>query len=413
MTLIKKIVFIVLLVSNFILFGQKPDKAFVAIINDTVPVSLNANWKYHQGDNKEFATYNFNDSLWDTIAIQLDLDKIPKGTFTGNCWFRLKVVIDSSLVQQPLGLTLSHSGASEIYIDGKLVHHFGKVGLSKADEQPFSPMEVIGIKLDHREYHSIAIRYSKHHYLENYKSYDKNEAGISIEINELNKTIAYETRLKSVVIFTMVLLFGILFTLSFVHFLLYIFYKKHKVNLYYSLFTFFFSLFFFCLALVMIIHAPFIQLFIQYYIFVLIPLLFFMLITFLYSLFYSPFPKIFWIAVVLTFLSLLFFFIKIGFNELVLTTQALFIIVEAVRVIIRAMIKKHKGANILGVGIFFFALFIVGIIIVAFSIGSNLNITVNCPFGILMVLLLFLALISIPISMSVYLAKDFASVNKD
>ena len=137
----------------------------------------------------------------------------------------------------------------------------------------------------------------------------------------------------------------------------------------------------------------------------------FMLITFLYSLFYNPFPKIFWVAVVLTFFSLLFFFVKLGYNELVITAQALFVSIEAVRVIIRAMIKKYKGANILGVGIFSFALFVVGIILVAYLVGGTLNITISGPVGILLALLVILALLSIPISMSVYLAKDFATVN--
>ena len=409
MTPIKNTLFIALLLGSIVLCGQNPDKALVSVVTDTV---LNKIWKYHQDDNMEWAKYDFDDSTWDTLAISLDLDEIPKETFKGNCWFRLKVVIDSSLANQPLGLILSHTGASQIYIDGKLVHQFGKVGTNKADEKPYSPNEIpIGIVFDQREYHLIAIRYSNHHYLENYEKYEENKAGISIAINALNEIVAEETRMQNIMLFTFVLLFGILFTLSFVHFLLYTFYKKHKVNLYYSLFALFFSLLFLGSAVLQIIHIPSLQLFIEYYIYVLIPLMLFMLITFLYSLFYNPFPKIFWVAVVLTFFSLLFFFVKLGYNELVITAQALFVSIEAVRVIIRAMIKKYKGANILGVGIFSFALFVVGIILVAYLVGGTLNITISGPVGILLALLVILALLSIPISMSVYLAKDFATVN--
>lgn len=413
MTPIKNILItVLLLLSSFILYGQKTDKAFASINTDTVPVHLNSIWKYHKSDNLEWAKHDFDDSTWDTIAINLDLDEIPKETFTGNCWFRQKIVIDSSFVNQPLGLTLSHDGASAIYINGKLIYQYGKVGLNKTDEKAYSPDVIpIGIVFDQREYHSIAIRYSNHRYLENYNRYEVNKAGLSITINKLNETIAQETRMQNIIIFNFVLLFAILFTLSFVHFLLYLFYKKHTVNLYYSLFTFFFSLLFFGTVLLMIIHTPSLKLFIEYYIYILIPLMFFMFITFLYALFYHPFPKIFWIAVVLTFFPLLFFFVKVGYNELLITAQALFIIVEAVRVISRAMIKRYKGANILGVGIFSFALFVIGIIVVAFSAGENLNITISGPIGILLALLLTFALLSIPISMSVYLAKDFATIN--
>jgi serine phosphatase RsbU (regulator of sigma subunit) len=108
---------------------------------------------------------------------------------------------------------------------------------------------------------------------------------------------------------------------------------------------------------------------------------------------------------------LLFFFVKVGYNELVITAQALFVIIEAVRVIIRAIIKNYHGANILGVGIFSFAIFIIGIIMVAFSVGDTVHINISGSFGLLLAILVVLALLSIPISMSVYLAKDFATVN--
>lgn len=412
MTPIKSALITALLLSSFILCAQKKDKAIAYINTDTIPVYLNTIWKYHQGDDINWAKHDFDDSTWDTIAIALNLDEIPKETFTGNCWFRLRVVIDSSLVNLPLGLTINHTGASEIYINGKLVHQYGKIGLNKINEKPYSPDEIpIGFVFDQREYHTIAVRYSNHRYFENYNRYEENKAGLSITINKLNETVARETRMQNILMFTFMLLFGILFTLSFVHFLLYIFYKKHKVNFYYSLFTFFFSMLFFYSALLMVIHIPFLQLFIEYYIYMLIPLMFFMLITFLYSLFYSSFPKIFWVVVVLTFITLLFFFVKVGFNDLIITIQALFVIVEAIRVIIRAMIKKHKGANILGVGIFLFALFIIGIVVTAYFSQNNINITISGPLGLLLALFLISALLSIPISMSVYLAKDFATIN--
>jgi serine phosphatase RsbU (regulator of sigma subunit) len=412
MKFIKNIFFIVILINGSIVSGQKTDKSLVSIITDTTPVSLKKVWKYHQGDNVEWAKYDFNDVDWDTLDIGLNLDEIPKETFKGNCWFRLRIVVDSSLVNKPLGLILSHTGASEVYIDGKLVHQFGKIGLNKTDEKPYSPDEIpIGIVFDEREYHLIAIRYSNHNYLTNYENYEENKAGISIAINNLNETTADEIRINNITLFVFVLLFGILFALSFLHFLLYLFYKKHKVNLYYSLFALFFSLLFLGSALLQIIHIPSIQLFIEYYIYMLIPLSLFMLITFLYSLFYSPFPKIFWAAVILTFFPLLFFFVKVGYNELVITAQALFVIIEAVRVIIRAIIKNYHGANILGVGIFSFAIFIIGIIMVAFSVGDTVHINISGSFGLLLAILVVLALLSIPISMSVYLAKDFATVN--
>ncbi|MCB0381710.1 MAG: hypothetical protein KDD24_10680, partial [Flavobacteriales bacterium] len=51
------------------------------------------------------------------------------------------------------------------------------------------------------------------------------------------------------------------------------------------------------------------------------------------------------------------------------------------------------------------------IIMVAFSVGDTVHINISGSFGLLLAILVVLALLSIPISMSVYLAKDFATVN--
>jgi len=249
-----------------VLFNYNLLSAFV--YTDSSIIHLNKLWKYHKGDNLKWADVNFNDSQWEYIDTHLNLDEIPKDAFTGICWFRTKVVIDSNVLFQPIGMIVNHLGASEIYVDGKLAHRFGKVGLDKETEQAFYPNNIpIGITFDNRKVHIIAIRYSNQHYQENYKKYDAKNAGISISAEELNKTIEKTTTLQSLLILVFGLLSGILLALGDVHLLLFLFYKKHKANLYYSFFTYIFSVFFFSVALMTIIKIPAIQIFIKYYIF--------------------------------------------------------------------------------------------------------------------------------------------------
>lgn len=392
------------------------EKYFFTVISnhDSDAVYFNPTWKYQKGDNPNWADYNFNDSDWNAINVKLDLDSLPKNAFEGICWFRTTIVIDSSLKNTSLGLIISHLGASEIYIDGKLVNSFGKVGLTKNDEQGFDSGGIpIGVVFDNKDYHVIAIRYSNQHYLDNYQHYEKNNAGIAISLEELNASITRKTNTNNTLIFLFIFLFGLLFALSFVHLLLFFFYKRHQSNLYYSLFTLIFSLLFLFPAIAVMSQSPAIIMFVDYYVDTLIPLLFYTLVMFLYSLFYHPFPKIFWVLSGLTFLTLLFIFFINGIADILIFGQAIFVVVEAIRIIIRALKNKYRGSKILGTGVLFFTTLISVVLLLIFVKQGDFTFNLSGPFGFVVAFLALLALLSVPISMSVYLAKEFSMINKD
>src|ERR1051326_3325237 len=90
-------------------------------------VQLNKFWKYHKGDDMKWADPSFDDSQWPHMDPSLDFEKMPEGTFENIGWFRLHIEVDSQFVDQTLGLMLTQSGASEIYLDGKLLYAFGKI----------------------------------------------------------------------------------------------------------------------------------------------------------------------------------------------------------------------------------------------------------------------------------------------
>ncbi|MEZ5148255.1 MAG: adenylate/guanylate cyclase domain-containing protein [Bacteroidales bacterium] len=84
--------------------------------------------------------------------------------------------------------------------------------------------------------------------------------------------------------------------------------------------------------------------------------------------------------------------------------------IELTRVIIRAMIKKYDGAWIIGVGVLFFILFFAIVLIYVIRYG-DLSVNGESTFAMFFAFALLLAVLSIPISMSVYLARDFAKTN--
>ena len=392
--------------------GSSGLNSTVLMSDDLVP--LDQLWIYHKGDNPTWSNLDLDDSRWSEIESKLNLNEIPDTVFEGICWFRTKFKIDSTLVNKPLGLVVAQSGASEIYIDGKLVANYGTVGLNKETELAYHPGPMpLAIFLDSREEHQIAIRYSNHRYLEAMSRYEVLRAGPTVSIKDLNESTKGTIATEVMVSFMFTLIFGLLFAFSFIHLLIYLFYKRHKSNLYYSLFTFVFSLFFLFPTIGMIGHDPSVNMFVGHYIYFLIPLLLFSLTRFMYSLFYDRLPKVFWALTILTVVTILVsYFFEV--NNWLIIVQAAFGLFEAVRIIIRGLIKKQQGSKILGTGVLLFvALISAVVILIIITTDGQFEFNISGVFGLLLLGLILLALLSIPLSMSVYLARVFATVNKN
>jgi serine phosphatase RsbU (regulator of sigma subunit) len=120
------------------------------------------NWKYQPGDDPQFADPQFDDRAWETLnGTAITLDRIPKSGWRGLGWFRLRLKADPALAQQPLALVMVHYGASEVYLDGKLVQRFGAVGTTPDTEVAYNPNTLpINIVLDARGEHVLAVRHS-------------------------------------------------------------------------------------------------------------------------------------------------------------------------------------------------------------------------------------------------------------
>jgi predicted transporter len=86
---------------------------------------------------------------------------------------------------------------------------------------------------------------------------------------------------------------------------------------------------------------------------------------------------------------------------------------DSVFAVIFAIIRRVKGARIIGTGILFFCLFILTIFAMALVKGGRMDINDSTVGGQILVIFLALAILSIPVSMSVYLAWNFSSVNQN
>ena len=124
-------------------------------------IVLDKGWKFQAGDNNEWADPNFNDNSWHTIDPSKDIYFLRQVRKADVGWFRLRLEVNSALFNQTLALIISQVGASEIYLNGRLLYKFGQVSKDYGKEKthymynrPFS------FQLGNRVNQVIAVRYS-------------------------------------------------------------------------------------------------------------------------------------------------------------------------------------------------------------------------------------------------------------
>ncbi|RYY56546.1 MAG: hypothetical protein EOO09_06290, partial [Chitinophagaceae bacterium] len=97
------------------------------------------------------------DSLRNTSAIQFDS---PRG-WNGIGWFGMWVKADTSLIGKKMSFRINHDGASEIFVDGRQVGGYGKLGSSKEQmEAVRAPRDLIPMWFTDTAPHLIVIHYS-------------------------------------------------------------------------------------------------------------------------------------------------------------------------------------------------------------------------------------------------------------
>ena len=150
-------------------------------------------WKYHPGDDPEWANPTFDDTGWESTNTLMFRPELPESGWEGIGWFRLRLSVpDERLWNMPLALhVLFQAGASEIYLDGELIYKFGTVGTRKGEEKPYWKRDPQVISFSGKTDPLIAIRYS------NFSPYQLTPMlGFSLRLAPLNDSI--EVRVNGV-----------------------------------------------------------------------------------------------------------------------------------------------------------------------------------------------------------------------
>ena len=140
------------------------------ISNDTFYLSkipehgilLDKGWKFHAGDNAEWAGPGYDDSQWKNLNPDIDIHHLLKqNKDAGIGWFRLKIKVDSSVQDSSAALVISQVVASEIYLNGQLLYSFGTVSADYNKEKTYTLRDrPFIIRFARQSTQELAIRYS-------------------------------------------------------------------------------------------------------------------------------------------------------------------------------------------------------------------------------------------------------------
>ena len=404
--------------------GQGMDNLTIDSLQNGKSLELDKlDWKYSPNDEPRFADPQFDDRAWETLnGTAITLDNIPQSGWRGLGWFRLRLQVDPALANQPLALVMVHYGASEVYLDGKLIERYGTVGATPETEVEYNPNTVpLGIVLDGRSEHVIAVRHSCmamrdanswwSHWLHRLASRQllkiytnrTNEfgAGFGIGMQELKQAQAKIDLLKSpngrgfsLYVSCFALAIGLL------HLLLYWFYPGQRANFFFGLFACFAFVLFTSQYLLHVGHYGATGIiFVQVVNGLSLYLLEVFLLAFFYTVFLLRLPRLFWLwGVVATGFWLIAQFVLLQREIMIFLALVL---VELLRVVIQAIRKRVDGAWILGIGMLLCGIVLL-ILALYLSNGALAPLTLRVigVFGLIL-------------PPSIFLARRFAHTNLD
>ncbi len=403
-----------MLVSAMLYCRDKPVAYFILTANNLhqYPNYIYENWRFSEADSTGMAALTYYDSNWKEVNPFMEISDLVNTKFKGLGWFRLHFISDSSVSGKPLAMTLKHFGASEIYIDGKLIKTFGIIN-GPDSSQYYDPREVpfIFIVKETGE-HVLAVHYANYRAEKNFNTYGYIKAGFELMIGLADDYIFIKNHRSTMLPSMLMLMGGIFLALCLIHLFLFFYHRSDTSNL-------FFSLFMFCIGCLFIIafvgystNSPSLALNGIFLVNLLILVACISLSGFIKVLFFKKNWRFIIVIIIggVCFLMQIFGFLSYTFLTAVLIISVSF---EAVFTIIFGMIKRIKGAGIIGTGILFFTLLILTLFAISIASGGKFDINDSTENGQIWELILVLALLSIPVSMSLYQAWRFASVNKD
>ncbi|SDI67687.1 response regulator [Mucilaginibacter sp. P25] len=188
-------------------------------------------WFFHPEINNANTPPDARSGGWEAVQYTaFGTDKLPAG-WKGIGWFNIWVKAGKDVAGQKFGLRINHDGASEIFIDGEPIGGYGKIGHPvEATEANRAPLEMIPFWLKDNAPHLVTIHYANPFGV--YRNF------VGFEVLLTNYDLYSKRIMRARTLYNFVpMCAAAAFILGLLHFLLFLFYPKQKLNFYYALFV--------------------------------------------------------------------------------------------------------------------------------------------------------------------------------
>lgn len=182
---------------------------------------------------------------WRPVETTFDQPGQFPRTWSGLAWFRLDIEIPEELTGTPLALRLEQAGASQLYIDRELVATYGRPAAESARETIYDPKGVpLSVVFDRPGRHEILLRYSSSAvanprlgpWLTNHRG-----AGFHLRLDLPQRAVQEVTTLRLLHLLLNIGGGSLALGFAILHGLIYLFHRRHRGNLWFSLFAFCFA----------------------------------------------------------------------------------------------------------------------------------------------------------------------------
>ncbi len=236
-----------------IAFVTKAQTQQITILDSTLNnqwLTLNKDWRYQKGDNMNWAKPDFGDASWKRSSnnnLNMPDGKNAIANPGEIVWFRKQIKADSTL-NKAIVLNISQLGASEIYLDGKLIHQLGKVS-SAINEVIFNNpyTQILELPLQKTKEQVLAVRFVNAQY--KFPIYNITKGGIRIAVSTLsnansedvikNNRIAANRQSENNWYITL----GVAILMFIIFLSFFLFFPSEKINLHFASSLFFLILF--------------------------------------------------------------------------------------------------------------------------------------------------------------------------
>jgi len=366
-------------------------------------ISLDKGWKFHAGDNAEWAKPGIDDSNWANIDPSKDIYYLLQVRKAETCWLRLKLSVDPFLFNKTLGMTVYQTGISDIYLNGKLIYHLGSTDKGSQNESVRLYDQQLSLKLDTGGIQEIAVRFrcSKNDMIINYLTPNYCFKLVLNNVNELLGIFMAETNsylVKDIILIALYIFLGVM------SFFLYFSYRIQQAYLIFG---------YYCFTSIIqaLLRIPTYAIkpvslslastcFLLSHIVSLIALV--LLLVGLYKLYSQKKSVLFYFIIFYAVSTLPVFIFFYPWSNIYAVAIGLLVCIDALIINFKAAINGFSNAWVLFITFLIFFVMFVSFMLIAASGNINLGLNIAA-----------LSLLVIPFGLSIFLANEFARTGRD